>query len=35
VILLEAEQTLVHVNAYLDESRIEGAKSPEPPSLTR
>jgi len=31
VILIEAEQTLVHVSAYLDQSRIEGAQSPEPP----
>ena len=33
VILLAPEQTLVHVNAYLDESRIEGAESPQPPAL--
>ena len=31
VILLGPEQTLVHVNAFLDVSRIEGAQSPEPP----
>jgi 3',5'-cyclic AMP phosphodiesterase CpdA len=35
VILLGPEQTLVHVNAFLDESRIEGAQSPEPPALNR
>jgi 3',5'-cyclic AMP phosphodiesterase CpdA len=32
VILIEPDRTLVHVNAYLDNSRIEGAQSPEPPS---
>ncbi len=31
VILIEPEQTLVHVSAYLNESPIEGAQSPEPP----
>jgi hypothetical protein len=31
VILLEPERTLVHVSAFLEESRIEGAVSPQPP----
>jgi len=35
VILIDAERTLVHVGGFLDNSRIEGAKSPPPPSLTR
>ena len=31
VILIEPERTLVHVSAFLDEARIEGARSPKPP----
>jgi len=35
VILLEPEQTLVHLSAFLEDSRIEGAQSPQPPGAPR
>jgi len=35
VILLEPEQTVVHVSAFLEDSRIADAQSPLPPGANR